>query len=59
MGINYDAEQPFMYSKVDIKDGFWRLIVNAKDAWNFCYVLPPTTNKTTLDETEIVVPNAL
>ena len=59
MGTNYDPAKPFMYSKVDIKDGFWRLMVNEDDAWHFCYVLPLLTGTTTLEETEIVVPNAL
>jgi len=33
--------------------------VSSEDAWNFCYVLPKTDPDTTLDETEIVVPNCL
>ena len=59
MGTNYDPSTPFMFSKVDIKDGFWRLMVNEADAWNFCYVLPPINGTTTLEDIEIVVPNAL
>lgn len=33
---NYDPNQPFLFSKLDIKDGFWRLAVNDDNAWNFC-----------------------
>lgn len=29
------------FSKIDLsEDGFWRMIVNKKDCWNFAYVLP-------------------
>ena len=57
---NYNLDKPFIFSKVDLKDGFWRMVVNQKDAWNFCYVLPSTkNNQQTIDNTEIVVPHAL
>jgi hypothetical protein len=60
MEKNYNKEIPFKFCKLDIKDGFWRLVVNENDAWNFCYVLPNLNNtKTSLDETEIVVPHSL
>ena len=42
MWTNFDPSQPFMYSKVDIKDGFWRLMVSSENAWHSCYVLPPS-----------------
>ena len=56
---NYNVHQPFVFSKCDIKDGFWRMIVNRLDAWNFAYVLPPTKKVQHLDDTEIVIPHAL
>ena len=59
MGTNFNPDKPFMYSKVDIKDGFWRLMVNAANAWHFCYVLPPLKGKVKIEDIEIVVPNAL
>ena len=59
MAEYYSASHPFMFSKLDIKDGFWRLAVNDVDAWNFCYVLPASTPSDDLDDTEIVVPNCL
>ena len=61
MAKNYDKTTPFKFSKIDIKDGFWRMAVNNENAWNFCYVLPPITKTKiiNLDEIEIVVPNSL
>ena len=49
----------FMYSKLDIKDGFWRMVVNEEDAWNFCYIIPSNDKNASLDDTKIVVPNSL
>ena len=49
----------FRFSKLDIKDGFWRLAVNDTDAWNFCYVLPQLEKPRNMDDIEIVVPNCL
>ena len=59
MANNYNTKHPFLFSKCDIKDGFWRLSVNHHDAWNFCYVLPPKNPGTSIDELEIVIPHAL
>ena len=59
MANNHNVKYPFYFSKCDVKDGFWRMIVNRKDAWNFCYVIPSLQKTCTLDETEIVVPHAL
>jgi hypothetical protein len=52
-------KKKFIYSKLDIKDGFWRLIVNEADAWNFCYVIPDIADSDHLDNIKIVVPNSL
>ena len=49
----------FMFSKLDIKDGFWRMVVSAEDAWNFCYIIPNDDPNASIDDTRIVVPNAL
>ena len=60
MADNYDPDKPFVFSKLDIKDGFWRMVVLAADAWNFCYVLPAGDGKPVdIDNTEIVLPHAL
>ena len=40
MADHYNPEKPFLFSKCDIKDGFWRMSVSQEDAWNFCYTLP-------------------
>ena len=59
MANNYDPNKPFIFTKLDIKDGFWRLAVNDSDAWNFCYVLPAESEIKDLNDVEIVVPNSL
>ncbi len=56
---NYDPENPFMFAKLDIKDGFWRMAVSDDDAWNFCYVLPQENPTGNIDDTLLVVPNCL
>ena len=37
---NCDVDKPFYFSKLDVKDGFWRMVVAKDNAWNFAYVLP-------------------
>ena len=56
---NYDPKKTFKFTKLDIKDGFWRMRVSSEDVWNFCYVLLHTDPDTALDDTEIVVSNCL
>ena len=59
MGINYNPKFPYKFAKCDIKDGFWRMVVHPKDAYNFCYVLPPTSKNTSIDDLILVVPDSL
>ena len=60
MATNCDQNFPFRFSKLDVKDGFWRMVVSPSAAWNFCYVLPTANGKTVpLEDTELVVPDAL
>ena len=59
LASNYDPNKSFVFAKVDIKDGFWRMKVSADAAWNFCYVLPAIKPVTNQDEIEIVVPSSL
>ena len=60
MADNYNPAIPFLFSKMDIKDGFWQLRVNSNDAWNFSYILPNKhKRKVELDDIEIVVPCSL
>ena len=51
-----DAGVPILFSKIDLKDGYWRMVVNEDKAWNFAYVLPPENDD---DPIMLVVPNAL
>jgi hypothetical protein len=50
------ADQVIHFSKIDLSDGFWRLITRQEDAYNFCYVMPSLS---TGDPVLIVVPSAL
>ena len=31
---------PILFSRLDIKDGYWHMVVTPEDKWNFAYVLP-------------------
>ena len=44
-----------LLGKVDLSDGFWRMIVKPQHRWNFCYVLPQDPGS----PMRIVVPHAL
>ena len=59
MATHRDNNSPFLFAKLDVKDGFWRMAVNDNDAWNFCYVLPTLNKEVDVDNIEIVVPNSL
>ena len=59
MSKNHNPKSSFAFSKIDIKDGFWRLLVSDLDAWNFCYVMPSPTFTTDINDTQIIVPNSL
>ncbi|MCA1807601.1 MAG: hypothetical protein LC687_07120, partial [Actinobacteria bacterium] len=52
------SKGPILFCKLDIKDGFWRMSVPAKDEEQFCYVLPQIPGQPT-EETQIVVPSSL
>jgi hypothetical protein len=56
---NYNTQAPFKFAKCDIKDGFWRMTVSEEDSWHFCYILPPPSKHTPIDDIEIVVPQSL
>ena len=59
MATHYHPQHPFRFAKLDIKDGFWRVKVSDDDAWNFAYVLPSIQPLTSIDDTELVIPNSL
>jgi hypothetical protein len=48
-------DQEIRLAKVDLSDGFWRLIVNPEQKYNFCYVMPDPPGS----RVRIVVPSAL
>ena len=57
--LQYMCDTPrgvhILFSKLDISDGFWRLVVNNTDAFNFAYVLPqPPT-----EPIRLVIPSAV
>ena len=56
MALAPDTGVPILFSKIDLKDGYWRMVVDEHDAWNFAYVLPPENPG---DEPELVIPDAL
>ena len=56
---HYNPQRPFLFAKLDIKDGFWRVRVNDENAWHFCYVLPSIIPHQSIDDCEIVIPNSL
>jgi hypothetical protein len=43
------------FSKIDLSDGFWRMIVPEADCWHFAYVLPDAPG----EPTRLVIPHAL
>lgn len=47
---------PLLMCKVDLKDGFWRMVVPTEEEENFAYVLPTANDG---DEIMIVIPCAL
>lgn len=51
-----ESKGPILFSKFDIKDGFWRMSVPEDDEWSFAYVLPKLDPN---EETQIVVPSSL
>ena len=58
MALHRHHGLPFKFTKLDFKDGFWRMAVTNEDAWNFCYVLLSLQPQQSLNEVELVVPNS-
>jgi hypothetical protein len=44
-----------MFAKIDLSDGFWRMLVRESDKWNFAYVLPGAAG----DTLRLIIPHAL
>ena len=34
------SEEPIQFSKLDIKYGFWRMMCEVGEEWNFAYIIP-------------------
>ena len=49
------SSHPIYFSKYDVSDGFWNMVVAPGAEWNFAYVLPQKQG----EPTRLVVPNAL
>ena len=49
------ADETILFSKIDLSDDFWQMMVSSKDAWHFCFVLPDARAWPSL----IVIPLAL
>ena len=56
---NYNPNQPFRFTKLDTKDGFWCLQVNTQYEWNFGYALLYFAPTKEIDNINIVVPKCL
>ena len=39
MAVALDTEVPILFSKFFLKDGYWQMVINEKDVWNFAFVL--------------------
>jgi hypothetical protein len=52
---NVPAEEHIHFSKMDLADGYWRMVVEHEDRWNFAYVMPSPPGT----PTRLVIPSAL
>ena len=50
--------EPLLFAKIDLKDGYWRMVVPTDEEYNFAYVLPQLEGSTDTDF-DIVIPSAL
>jgi hypothetical protein len=50
------SKGPILFSKLDIKDGYWHMVIPADDEWNFANALPKQDPS---EETILVIPAAL
>jgi hypothetical protein len=49
------SNKAILFSKIDLSDGFWPMLVDRDQRWNFCYVMPDPPGS----RVRIVVPSAL
>eukprot|EP00957_Ditylum_brightwellii_P168441 12821685-Ditylum_brightwellii.AAC.1 len=50
--------EPFAFTKLDIKDWFWYLVIHPNNAWIFCYMLQQE-HEVEEDNIILVVPTSL
>ena len=48
-------EEHIHFAKLDLADGYWRMVVEPEARWNFAYVMPSAPGQ----PTRLVVPRAL
>jgi hypothetical protein len=53
--MDVPAEEHIHFSKMDLADGYWRMVVQPEARWNFAYVMPSTPGS----PTKLVIPSAL
>ena len=56
---NYNEEAPFIFSKLDTKDGFWRLAVSHTGAWKFFCVIQKFRDVKNIRDIKVGVPTFL
>ena len=56
MAEHQDEDRPFMFVKLDIKNGFWRMSVSNEAAWNFSYILPALKPPKSIEDIDLVIP---
>ncbi len=44
-----------MFAKIDLSDGFWRMLVQECDKWNFAYFIPGAVE----ESLRLIIPHAL
>jgi hypothetical protein len=59
VGTAPKSQGPVLFSKLDIKDGYWRMVVPKEDEWNFAYVLPKANPQDPDEPTVLVIPSSL
>ena len=55
VAVEWESKEPLLFSKLDIKDGFWRLTCGEGAEYNFAYVLPASAT----DPPMLIIPTAL
>eukprot|EP00978_Attheya_sp_CCMP212_P031570 scaffold119923_cov65-Attheya_sp.AAC.1 len=56
---NYNPKQPFVFTKLNIKESCWYMVVADEDTWNFCYVMPVLDKiQKLVNDSKLLVPRA-